>query len=188
MTGYVNAAFELKDQLERGLLPEPDLVYLALATMGTAVGLYLGFKAAGLKSHVVSVHLGNPRATPRNMAKLFRETNELLHSYDPSFPEFEISENDFDIRHGFERPKERLLSNAGAQAMKQAKELANLELDEMFTANAFAALLADADMELLRDKIILWWNSYNSKDFSRQIAKADYRQLPKAFHHDFEQA
>jgi hypothetical protein len=80
------------------------------------------------------------------------------------------------------------LSNAGAQAMKQAKELANLELDEMFTANAFAALLADADMELLRDKIILWWNSYNSKDFSRQIAKADYRQLPKAFHHDFEQA
>ncbi len=26
MVGYVNAGFELKDQIERGLLPEPDLV------------------------------------------------------------------------------------------------------------------------------------------------------------------
>jgi len=188
MAGYVNAAFELKEQIERGLLPEPDLVYVALATMGTAVGLTLGFKAAGLKSRVVSVQLGNPRATPRNMAKLFRETNEFLHSHDPSFPKFEASENDFDVRHGFERPKGRLMSEAGAQAMKQAKELANLELDEMFTANAFAAVLADAGKGWLRDKTILWWNSYNSRDFSPQIAKADYRQLPKAFHHDFEQA
>jgi len=187
MAGYVNAGFELKEQIERGLLPEPDLVYVALATMGTAVGLALGFKAAGLKSRLVSVHLGNPRATPRNMAKLFRETNELLRSHDPSFPKFEVSENDFDVRHGFERPKRKLLNDAGARAMAQVKELANLQLDEMFTANAFAALIADADKGLLRDKTILWWNSYSSRDFSDQIAMADYHQLPKAFHHYFEQ-
>ncbi len=156
--------------------------------MGTAVGLTLGFKAAGLKCRVVSVHLGNPRATPKNMAKLFRETNELLHSYDPSFPNFEISENDFDVRYDFKRPKGKLLNEAGAQAMKQVKELSNLQLDEMFTANAFAGLIADADKGLLKDKTVLWWNSYNSIDFSDQIATADYRQLPKAFHRYFEQA
>jgi len=185
MIGYVNAGFELKDQIDHGLLPEPDLVYVALATMGTAVGLALGFKAAGLRSHVVSVHLGNPRATPRKMAKLFRETNELLRIHVPSFPKFEVSENDFDVRYDFNRATGRLLSEAGAQAMKQAKELANLQLDEMFTANAFAALLADADKGLLRDKIALWWNSYNSRDFSAQIASTDYRQLPKGFHRYF---
>jgi|SRR5215207_169077 len=186
MAGYVSAAFELKEQIERGLLPEPDLVYVALATMGTAVGLTLGFKAAGLKSRVVSVHLGNPRATPRNMAKLFRETNEFLHSHDPSFPKFETSENDFEIHYGYERSKKQLLNTMGAQAMAQVKELANLQLDEMFTANAFAALMADTDKGLLREKTILWWNSYNSRDFSPQIAKADYRQLLKVFHHYFE--
>ncbi len=186
MAGYVNAGFELKDQIERGLLPEPDLVYVALATMGTAVGLALGLKAAELKSRVVSVHLGNPRATPRKMAKLFHETNELLHSYDPSFPKFEVSENDFDVRYGFKRPKGKLMNDAGAQAMKQVKKLSNLQLDEMFTANAFAALIADADKGLLRDKTVLWWNSYSSIDLSDQIATADYRQLPKAFHHYFE--
>jgi 1-aminocyclopropane-1-carboxylate deaminase/D-cysteine desulfhydrase-like pyridoxal-dependent ACC family enzyme len=186
MVGYVSAGFELRDQIDHGLLPEPDLVYVALATMGTAVGLTLGFKAAGLKSCVVSVHLGNPRATPRNMAKLFRETNEFLRSQDSSFPKFEVSENDFNIRYGFERPKGELLSASGTQAMAQVKELTDLQLDEMFTANAFVALMADADKGLLKDKIILWWNSYNSRDFSDHIAVADYRRLPKAFHHYFD--
>jgi 1-aminocyclopropane-1-carboxylate deaminase/D-cysteine desulfhydrase-like pyridoxal-dependent ACC family enzyme len=169
------------------LLPEPDLVYVALATMGTAVGLTLGFKAAGLKSCVVSVHLGNPRATPRNMAKLFRETNEFLRSQDSSFPKFEVSENDFDVRYDFKRPKGKLLNDAGARAKAQVKELANLELDEMFAANAFAALKADANKGLLKHKTVLWWNSYSSTDFSNQIATADYHRLPKAFHHYFEQ-
>lgn len=186
MAGYVCAGFELKEQVDRGLLPEPDLVYVGLATMGTAVGLTLGFKAAGLKCRVVSVHLGNPRATSKNMAKLFRETNELLHSYDSSYPNFEVSENDFDVHYDFKRPKGKLLNEAGVQAMKQVKELSNLQLDEMFTANAFAALIADADKGLLKDKTVLWWNSYNSIDFSDQIATADYHKLPKAFHHYFE--
>lgn len=186
MVGYVSSGLELKDQIAQGLLPEPDLVYVALATMGTAVGLALGLKAAGLKSRVVSVHLGNPRATPR-MAKLFHETNELLHSYDPSFPKFEVSENDFDVRYDFKRPRGRLMNEAGAQAMKQVKELSNLQLDEMFTANAFAALLADAEKGLLRDKTVLWWNSYSSIDLSHQITTADFHQLPKAFHRYFEQ-
>jgi 1-aminocyclopropane-1-carboxylate deaminase/D-cysteine desulfhydrase-like pyridoxal-dependent ACC family enzyme len=186
MVGYVSAGFELKDQIQQGLLPEPDLVYVALATMGTAVGLTLGLKVAGLKSRVISVHLGNPRATPKNMIKLFYETNELLCSYDPSFPKFEISENDFDIRYDFKRPKGKLMNDAGARAKAQVKELANLSLDEMFTANAFAALLADADKGMLKAKTILWWNSYSSIDLSDQIATADYRQLPKAFHHYFE--
>jgi len=187
MVGYVNAAFELKSQIQEGRLPEPDLVYVGLATMGTTVGLSLGLKAAGLKGRVASVHLGNSRATPRNMAKLFRETNELLHSHDPSFPTFDVSENDFDVRYGFEQSKGRLMSEAGAGAMQRVRELSDLQLDEMFTANAFAALIADADRGLLKDKIVLWWNSYNSVDLSQQIAAADYRQLPKAFHRYFEQ-
>jgi len=38
MIGYVSAGFELKKQIEQGLIPEPDSVYITLATMGTAVG------------------------------------------------------------------------------------------------------------------------------------------------------
>lgn len=77
------------------------------------------------------------------------------------------------------------MSEAGARAMQQVKELSHLKLDEMFTANAFAALTADAEKGVLRDKTVLWWNSYNSIDLSDEIATADYRQLPKAFHRYF---
>ena len=55
VTGYVNAAFELKEQITQGKMPEPDCIYVALGTMGTAAGLTLGVKAANLKSRVVSV-------------------------------------------------------------------------------------------------------------------------------------
>jgi len=125
-------------------------------------------------------------ATPPHMAKLFRETNELLRSNDPSFPELQISESDFHIHGGYEREKDSLVNSAGVRAMERAKELANLQLDEMFTANAFATLLADGESGALQDKTILWWNSYNSVDFSTQIASADYHQLPRYFHRYFE--
>jgi hypothetical protein len=37
------------------------------------------------------------------------------------------------------------MTSSGVQAMAQAKELENLQLDEMFTANAFSALLEDGE-------------------------------------------
>lgn len=191
MIGYVSAGFELKNQIEQGLLPEPDVVYISLATMGTTVGLMLGFKAAGLKSQIIGIEngarvMGRKVATPSSMAKLFRETNELLHSNDPSFPIFEISESAFHTRIVYERQKDSLMTSAGVQAMTQAKELANLQLDEMFTANAFSALLEDGNAGHLQSKSVLWWNTYNSRDLSSQITSVDYRKLHKKFHHYFE--
>jgi D-cysteine desulfhydrase len=191
MVGYVSAGFELKKQIDQGILPEPDLVYISLATMGTTVGLTLGFKAAGLRTQIIGIDdgarvLGRKVATPANMAKLFRETNDLLHSSDPSFPLLEISESDFKIRTGYEREKDSLLIPAGVQARQRAKDLASLQLDEMFTANAFAALISDGEKGVLQDKTVLWWNSYSSVDFSAQIASADYRRLSKYFQRYFE--
>ena len=191
MIGYVSAGFELRNQIEQGLIPEPDIVYISLATMGTTVGLMLGFKAAGLKSQIIGIEddariMGRKVATPYKKAKLFRETNELLHSNDPSFPIFEISENAFHTHTGYERPKNSLITFSGVQAMAQAKELENLQLDEMFTANAFSALLEDGNAGHLQDRSVLWWNTYNSRDLSSQISSIDYRKLHKSFHQYFE--
>ena len=53
--GYVNAAFELKEQIERGILPKPDYVYLPIGSSGTAAGLLLGFVLAGIDVKIVAV-------------------------------------------------------------------------------------------------------------------------------------
>jgi len=55
----------------------------------------------------------------------------------------------------------------------------------MFTANAFAALISDGESGLLQEKTVLWWNTYNSRVFSAQVASTDYRRLPKYFHRYF---
>ena len=85
--GFVNAMFELKQQIERNEAPEPAAIYVPLGTMGTAAGMYLGVRAARLRSRLVGV-----RVTPLNLADweqfavLCRQTCDLLHSLDPSFP------------------------------------------------------------------------------------------------------
>ncbi len=43
--GFVNAAFELQEQILKGEISEPDYIYVASGSMGTAAGLILGLKA-----------------------------------------------------------------------------------------------------------------------------------------------
>ena len=86
--GYVNAALELRRQILGGEMPEPDLIYVPLGSMGTAVGLTLGLKAADLKCRVVAVRvIGERSANARKMARLFHDTASLLRRLDPAFPE-----------------------------------------------------------------------------------------------------
>jgi len=86
----------------KGEMPEPDYIYVASGTMGTAVGLMLGLRAANLKSRVISVRvIGENFANLRKIVKLIHKTNSLLRSLDSSLPKLEFSEEDMDIRHDF---------------------------------------------------------------------------------------
>jgi len=186
--GYVNAAFELKQQIMNGEIPEPDCTYVALGSMGTAVGLILGLKAAKLGSRVTCVRAIDERtANPRKMVELFDKTTRFLHSLDPAFPKLELSENDIDIRHGFYGRKNGLFTQRGMEARKHMENSEGIELDEVYTERAFACLLGDAEKGYLRDKVVLFWNTYDSGDFSDIIATVDYRYLPRCFHRYFEE-
>src|SRR3990172_6728721 len=50
--GYVNAALELAQQIKEGQLPEPPHILLPLGSGGTAAGLMLGLRVAGLRSRL----------------------------------------------------------------------------------------------------------------------------------------
>jgi 1-aminocyclopropane-1-carboxylate deaminase/D-cysteine desulfhydrase-like pyridoxal-dependent ACC family enzyme len=186
--GFVNAAFELKEQILEGEIPEPDYVYVALGTMGTAVGLVLGLKAANLKSRVVSVRVVDEKfANVRKMIKLFYETNAFLHSVDPSFPKFEVSGEDMDIRHGFFGQRYALFTEEGMEAVTRVEGTEGIRLDGTYTGKAFAALLDDLEKQDLRHRTVLFWNTYNSRDFSHVVNTVDYRQLPRCVHRYFEE-
>src|SRR5262245_21395251 len=53
--GYVNAGFELAEQVRAGGMPEPDAIFVPLGSGGTVAGLMLGCRLAGLRSRIVAV-------------------------------------------------------------------------------------------------------------------------------------
>jgi len=186
--GYVNAAFELKQQIGAGKLPEPDHVYVAAGTMGTAVGLMLGLKAARFRTEVIPVRVaGEAFANSRKALKLFQETNSLLCSADPSFPRVEVSESEVAIRQEFVGEGYAYFTEEGMEAVRLIKECEGILLEGTYTGKTLAAVLLDAKRQNLRDDVVLFWNTYNSVDFSDAIVDIDYRQLPRSFHRYFEQ-
>jgi len=187
VVGYVNAAFELKQQILRGEIPEPDYIYVASGSMGTAVGLTLGLRAANSKTRVISVRVNSDNfVNAKAMAKLIHKTNSLLSALAPSFPRLKFSEQDTDIRQDFFGKQYALFTKEGMEAVARMEKNEGIKLDGTYTGKAFAALIDDAGRQDLRDKVVLFWNTFNSRDFSDVIATIDYHQLPRCFHRYFE--
>jgi D-cysteine desulfhydrase len=185
--GYVNAAFELRQQIAAGLCPEPDLIYVAAGTLGTAVGLILGCHLARLKSQVIPVRVVETQyASPRLMARLFHKTYRVIHSFAPVIHNFHSFAEKLDVREGFYGDGYGVYTQAGETAVHQMQQLEGIPLEGTYTGKTLAALIADARSGQLTGKTVLFWNSYNSHNFASQIAHTNYRHLPPAFHPYFE--
>jgi D-cysteine desulfhydrase len=186
IVGYVNAAFELQQQVAAGVLPQPDVIYVAMGSMGTTAGLLLGLRAAGLSSRVVAVRVIEPAlANARGMLRLLRGATSLLRRSDPGFPPLAWSLQDLQIRDDYLGAGYARFSPAGVRAARLLTELAGLPANGAYTAKAFAALAGDAAAGQLAGKAVLFWNTFNSRDLAGVAAAVDYRQLPRAFHRYF---
>ncbi|MBN2134862.1 MAG: pyridoxal-phosphate dependent enzyme [Acidobacteria bacterium] len=188
ITGYVNAAFELKEQIMKGQIPEPDCIYVALGTTGTVAGLKIGLKAAGIKSRVIPVRVIDKRyVAEKTLFDLISETVAFLRSLDPSFPRVELSARDIGIVDSFLGKGYARFTREGMEALTRMEKLEGIKLDGTYTGKTLAALFDDAVKNNLRDKVILFWNTYNSIDFSDAISAVDYHDLPRCFHRYFEE-
>jgi 1-aminocyclopropane-1-carboxylate deaminase/D-cysteine desulfhydrase-like pyridoxal-dependent ACC family enzyme len=186
--GYVNAGFELKEQIENGLMPEPDTVFVPFGTMGTAAGLTVGLKAAGLKTRVVSVRVADEKyANKEKFVKLLKKTLALIHSFDPSFPHVEISNDLIDIRHDFFGEQYACFTEQGMAAVDLVAKSEGIKLDGTYTGKAMAAVINHFKDQGKRNEVTLFWNTYNARDFMDAIRQIDYHQLPQPFHCYFEE-
>jgi len=185
--GFVNAAFELAEQVADGRLPEPDYIYVTLGSMGTAVGLALGLGAAGLRSEVVAVRVVDVRVVDESKCgSLFLETGALLRANEPSFPVYGAAGR-LRIRHGFFGGRYARYTREGMDAVRLMRRTEGMELDGTYTGKTLAALLHDAEKGILPGRTVLFWNTLNSRDFSDSIRGMDYRVLPRPFHRYFEE-
>jgi D-cysteine desulfhydrase len=184
--GYVNAALELKEQIAAGEIPEPDFVYVARGSSSTTVGLLLGLRAANLKARVITVG-AHPQKYDfaSKMAGFCSKTACYLNSLDPGFPRFEYSEGDAAIRDDFVGKRDDYRMEERKEAIDIMKKTEGIELDSVYTGRTLACLIEDARKGQLRNKVVLFWNTFNSRDFSDIIAAVDYRSMPRGFHRYF---
>ncbi len=185
--GFINAALELKAQIERAEMPEPDLLYVASGTMGTCAGLYIGLKIAGLKTRLVPVRVVDRRFTNLNkLSQLMTDCIKLLNSgsvesrfkVPPPPPPF--------FRHDHFGRAYGMYTEASAAAIKNLYQSEGIRLEGTYTGKTLAALVADAKKGLLADKTVLFWNTYNSVPYPPELSRMDYHKLPKGFYSYFE--
>jgi D-cysteine desulfhydrase len=83
--GYIEAALELSDQVRDGHCPEPEAIFVATGTGGTAVGLAMGLCLTDLRSEVVAVRVATRLAINRMaLGRLAEHTEALLRRRAPA--------------------------------------------------------------------------------------------------------
>jgi len=137
---YVAAAFELAGQVEAGLLPEPDDLYVAYGSGGTAVGLALGLALSGMKTRLRAVRVTDRAlSNPLMAGQLGRGALRLL-GLDRSAGELLRQRVDW-IHDQFGPGYARYTARAAAAGRVAAE--AGLDLEPVYTGKTLAGLLAD---------------------------------------------
>ncbi len=145
MLGHVNGALELATQISNGALPEPARIVVPLGTGGTAAGLALGCRIAGLRSTVVAVRVA-PRIVARHgrVVRLANATGRLLRQFsDRPIPL--VSANDVRVIQEFYGGAYGREIEAGRVADRRFAEGAGFVLDATYSAKACAAVLANRE-------------------------------------------
>lgn len=160
--GLVNAAFELKEQIEAGVLPLPEYIFCALGSGSTLAGLTLGVALARLPSKVIGIrvapsHLGPFAAcTKETVTRLIRQSYKMLSSFShkklPPVPTPIVWDEYYGAGYG-------LASKESLKAEQQFAEL-GLKLEATYSAKAAAAFL---DQLKFDPKPSLYWHTYNSR-------------------------
>ena len=169
--GYVNAALEVDTGSELSarelgatapLPPDPDVVYVAAGTLGTAVGLAIGFALAENPARVVAV-----RVTPSDLAnldvarRLASDVLGLLRSIDPGMPQPCFEDLRLTLREDWFEPGYGVVTPQTEAAVAWAAPL-GITLETTYTGKATAAMLADAKAGALSDSHVLLWDTYSS--------------------------
>lgn len=185
--GYVNAAFELQEQVAAGALPEPDWIFVPLGSGGTVAGLAAGLKLAGLRSRVAAVLVTDILPpTAERLARLGTNALEFLRSRAPEVPAMSVTADDLTIVRGYLGDCYGAPTEAARHARDLMADCEGIRLETTYTAKCLAALLDAARQPDRRRSHLMFWNTYSSVDPTPHLGRMPaYRELPRVFHQFF---
>jgi len=180
--GYVDAAFELNQQIRSGAMPQPDIIFCPLGSGGTLAGLALGIALAGLPISIVGIRVSPARLGPIPattvgwVANLMKQTYAHLKRADKNLPNCKLEPPtiiDTYLGKGYGHPTAK-----GMAAFQRMKENQGIILDPSYTAKTFAAVLDYCDGTDKPAQTVLFWNTFNGVDLTDAAASANYKDLP----------
>jgi D-cysteine desulfhydrase len=186
--GYVNAALELRSQIEAGLLGEPDFIFVTYGSGSTAAGLILGARLAGLRSEVIAVRVVDRLMCNRYiLARHINSAARFLVERNACSQIREVHPRDILFVDDFAGPTYAKFTREGMEAVALARECDGITLEGTYTGKTFAAALDFMKRNGLEKRTALFWNTYNSADLGEPIRGVDYRDLPAGLHKYFEE-
>ena len=180
--GILSGALELAEQIDRGALPMPAQVYVAVGTGGTLAGLVAGFKLLRLPIRVVGVLVTD--ILPPSRARLARAAASVLawlRRAEPRIPETAVTSGDFDLIRDQLGEGYGASTPAARHALATAAE-SGLQLDPTYSAKCLAAVLERSRRGELPSNPVLFWNTYNGVDVAAGAPRPlDLDTLPRRF-------
>lgn len=157
--GYVDTALELAAQVAADQLPEPAVVVVPIGSAGTAAGLTLGLRVAGLRARVVGIVVNDafPLGAPV-IARLANRTARLLEEHGatglPTITAGDLDTRDDWLGRTYGDP------TPASTRMVAAAATAGLELEPVYTGKALAAV---ADLAADLPGPVLWFNTHGPR-------------------------
>lgn len=180
--GFIDAALELRAQVEAGALPAPALIYVAFSSMGTVAGLAFGLELAGLPSRIVAAQVVDARfASPQKLERLIGQTRKFLGRIDPALgrvggramERVEIRAGFFGDEYGRPTPQTK-------EAIARFTAGGGLRADTAYSGKALACLYHDLDQGRLKDQAALFWHTFNANPLPPGVRRLAEEQVPKA--------
>jgi D-cysteine desulfhydrase len=155
---YVDVALEIADQVRAGDLPAPGTVVVPVGSGGTVTGLILGFRLAGLDTHVLGAVVNDMLPLDaRAMSRLASKTVSLLGSRGLDMPA--VDEADFDLRRDWLGTTYGDPTPASVREVEGARA-EGLALEPVYTGKALAAI---RDLGPVLAGPVLWLNTHGPR-------------------------
>ena len=173
---FINAALELKQQVDRGECPEPDRIYCPASSNATLAGLTLGVALAGMKTEVVGVRVAPAKVGPfdsctvKAVRALMQQTVKWLqkHGADWNVPAPAPQIQDDWYGAGYGHPYE-----AADNAARVFEASVGVPLDPTYTAKCVAAVLADKT-----PGEVMYWHTLSSMPLAPLRQGFDIQSIP----------
>jgi D-cysteine desulfhydrase len=137
--GYVETSLEIAEQVRSGAMPEPGTIVTAVGSGGTAAGLTLGLRMAGLRTRVLGIVVNDSfRLDAVTVSRLANQAVELMRSRGADVA-VEIGPDDLVATDAWLGETYGAMTPEGAAALAAATE-EGLALEPVYTAKALAAI------------------------------------------------